>query len=777
MLEIVNTLKKFDALRDEDHTQTDTTGRINPNYASKDVFDNLNGQLKSRLYELGINRLYSHQSEAIKHALAAENVVLEAPTASGKTLSFAVPVLENLIADRNSHALFIYPMKAVAMDQRAQLLKLHKGLFDAGNMPIESWTYDGDVSASDRKLLREWPISILMTNIEFINYSFLAHSDLWEQFLQNLKWVVVDEIHEYRGYFGTNASMVLRRLVHYLNSKGSNPNFFLATATCANPIEHAENLTGLKFVEVSARESLKPKRDYLFVDPEIPNHMYWNVLQLRSAKTALALGKLGKSAIIFCPTRKFAEQAYRQTMSALKESNDDVSTVLVPDNIRVYKGGMNPEDRHEIMEGLNNGNVKIVFSTNALELGIDVPGLDAVVMVGFPDNVMSARQQLGRAGRNWQSDGLVIYYARNNPLDSFYARNLQAFLNKPLDEIVIDAGNEEIAEPHATCVLFESGPENIDGSADILGKGISKVAITMKKEGRVPVRNGRYRPHRSVDIRGGGEGVFNLERDGTSLGTISSYQKFKEAYDRAIILHGGSKYRVARVSSDKEGKRIIELTIEGSNHRTDAFANKSIQINDLFDGLKWDKDLETWHGGIYVYEYIQQVSEIDEATDQVVDKWQLDSSSSSFHSSGHAFWLSLLNYDVASSALVALEQIMRVGVRFNIPVDEHDTYTVYRPRERDIYIVESYPGGIGIVKKVAERWQDVLGAGMKVALNCKCRSGCPYCIVPPRRTEEIDKVAGLRLAYEVLKVASRPASHEFVQGTWKPLSRAHRLTN
>ncbi len=670
------------------------------------------------------------------------------------------------MTDRNAHALFIYPMKAVASDQRAQMLELHKDLIDAGHMPIQSWPYDGDVSPQDRKWLRDAPPSILMTNVEFINASFLAFSDVWENFLKNLKWVVIDEIHEYRGYFGTNAAMVLRRLVHHLKSRGSDPNFFLATATCANPLEYAQNLTGQEFVEVSARDNLRPKRDYLFIDPEIPSHRYWYILQLRSSCVALALGRIGKSAIIFCPTRQFAERAYRIAVSRLNEVE---SHPLSTEQVRVYKGGMNSEDRHEIMEGLKSGDVKIVFSTNALEMGIDVPGLDAVVMVGFPDNVMSARQQLGRAGRSWQSNGLVIYYARNNPLDSFYARNLQAFLDKPLDEIVIDTGNEEIAEDHAVCVFHESGFPDFNGSVDVLGQGISNVAKRHINEGRTPVSIGRYKPQRSIQIRGGGGGVFSLEIESNSLGTISSYQKFKEAYDNAILLHGGTKYRVSRFTSDKNGKRVIELTREESNHRTEAFATKSVNPNDLFGGHKWDDDLETLHCRIDVYENIQQVSEIDDMTDQVVDRWQLDSSSASFRSNGHAFWLRLISFESSPAAMVALEQILRVGVRFVIPTDEHDIYTVSNTKEGDIYIVESYAGGIGIVKKITEKWRNVLREGMRIARNCSCRLGCPYCIVPPRRTEEIDKFAGLMLAEQLLQVASRSPSHEFVKGTWKPL--------
>ncbi len=760
---ILDTLRQFDALRDEDNFQTEITDRIKPEYAPSSVFDHLDPQLRDRLDGLGIKRLYDHQGQAISAALKGQNVVLEAPTASGKTLAFAIPVLQSLMQGRDAHALFIYPMKAVAMDQRTQLLSLHKGLSDSGHIPIESWTYDGDVTPEQRKWLRESPPSMLMTNIEFINYSFLAFSDVWEQFLENLKWVVIDEIHEYRGYFGTNAAMVLRRLVHHLSSKGRTPNFFMATATCANPLEHAQNLTGIDFELVSARESLQPRSEYLFVDPDIPHHQYWPILQLRAAKAALALCQLGKSAIIFCPTRQFAEQSYRLAVSEWNKLHHDT---VASDSIQIYKGGMNAEDRHEILDGLKGGEVKIVFSTNALELGIDVPGLDAVVMVGFPDNVMSARQQLGRAGRSYRSDGLVIYYARNNPLDSFYARNLQTFLNKPLDEVVVDTANEEIADAHATCVLYESDVDAFNGNEGILGEGVSKIVKKMISEGQTPVRSGKYRPHRNVAIRGATrDPVWELEVDSKPLGNISSYQKFKEAYDRAILLQGGVKYRVSGFRSDSS-KSIVELAREETNHRTDAYPLKNININDFFAGAKWGDDLEAMLCHIAVYEYIAQVTERVEGSDETIDRW--NPKDSAFRSHGHSFRLKFMGFDPEVAAMAALEQILRVGVRFNIPADEHDTYTFCDTKECEIYIVESYPGGIGIVKKAYEKWQDVLREGMQVAKSCRCVSGCPYCIVPPRRTEEIDKRSGLRLADQLLDASRGDETHELIAGTWKP---------
>ena len=512
----------YDVIRGDDNVVHGEEDRIEPELVPFSSIPKLSPGLMNRLGQIGVEQLFRHQADAINAAMAGNNVVLESPTASGKTLSFAKPVIESLIQSRRGHALFVYPMKAVAFDQRSKLQELHQGLTDRAGADIESWTYDGDVGYEERSALRESPPSILLTNIEYINSSFLAFNDIWEKFLDNLKWIVLDEVHEYRGYFGTNAAMVLRRLLHFMKSRNCEPNVFMATATCENPREHAKNLTGLDVDVISARDSLRPKRDYLFVDPKIPDHRFWGILQLRASLAARALDDLGMSAILFCPTRRFVEDAFQKTRRLYDDEGVDA------DHIRLFKSGMPEEDRHEILSGLKSGEVRLVFSTNALELGIDLPGLDAVVMVGFPDNVMSARQQIGRAGRSWDSDGLVVYLARNNHVDRFYANNLEAFLTKPLDEIVVDTANDEIAKDHARCVWFEADPREMPVGGSLLGTGMIDRIKAMVDRGEFPpgLRSPRRQtPQRSIQIRGASSGTFHLQCDGVELGTISSYQK------------------------------------------------------------------------------------------------------------------------------------------------------------------------------------------------------------------------------------------------------------
>ena len=307
MDDLLEALRRFDALRDGE-TGGDVVSRrvlasIAPEYAPGDPGDpgeGLGKRLGAALAKRGIKRLYQHQADAVAQALAGRHVVLQAPTASGKTLAFQIPMLESL-CEPGAHALMLYPTKALALDQREQLTRLTSAM---AGPEIESWWYDGDTDREHRTVLRKTPPPILITNPDMLHNSFLGHAEQWLTFYRGLKWVIVDEMHEYRGYFGSNVAMILRRLSYHLASLGVRPQFFLSSATCANAREHAENLTGLEFAEVNASRAMRPRRDFAFVRPDIPDYQYWDILQLRTVMAGLACVAEGKSVLSFCPTRK-----------------------------------------------------------------------------------------------------------------------------------------------------------------------------------------------------------------------------------------------------------------------------------------------------------------------------------------------------------------------------------------------------------------------------------------------------------------------------------------
>ena len=750
---LTKALYEFDALRKDDQISQDIVDRVEPTFADISAFQQINPRIVKALRKQGVQSLYEHQGEAISKALQGSNVVLEAPTASGKTLSFSIPMIQSLLKERGGHALMIYPMKAVAHDQRAQLVDLLQ------SVGLESWSYDGDTDTEHRRLLRENPPDVLITNPEMVNQTFLAWNDLWQDFLKNLRFVVIDEMHEYRGFFGSNMSLLLRRFAHHMASIGASPQYFLATATCANPEEHAQNLTGQDFEIVRASGKISPKRHFLFIDPEIPDYQFYNIFQLRIRNAALACLEQNKSVIVFCPTIRFTNWCYH---SALRECE---SRGMNMDAVKLYQAGITAEERESVQRGLKDGSVKVVFSTNALELGIDIGGLDGVVLAGFPDTVMSAWQRIGRAGRGWDKDAFVLFYAMNNPVDKFHAANLQAFLQKPLDEIVADPGNEELIQNHKPSFVYESGGVITSSSESILGQPFYEA---VRNIGSSAVMGGRFKPHHLLTLRGDGGKTWDLRYGNEDVGTMADYRRFREAYVDAILLHVGRKYKVDTVTEGSSNE--ISLTNPDADYlRTDAFFLKTLNIQEVFQGSRWKGQIANHLGRVNLYEALNQVSLVDERSDQVVNRFNPQGHAKS--SNAHAFWLDLSEIeDVPEEGLGAFEQLIRIGSIFTIPADLHDTTTFTDMREKQVYLIENYPGGIGIVKKAFEQLHKILQAGMDIARACKCVRGCPNCIIPPRYYRDrdaLDKNKGIELAELVIATTYGPAEEKLVNGLWE----------
>ncbi len=773
MGDLLKTLRTFDALRDGE-AGGDTVNRrflesIAPIYAKDSVIEGLGERLRAALDKRGIARLYQHQSDAIAQAREGANVVLQAPTASGKTLAFQIPMLESLL-EPNAHALMLYPTKALAMDQREQLTRLTSAM---PKPEIESWWYDGDTDREARKLLRRNPPPILITNPDMLHNSFLGHSEQWYKFFSGLKWVIVDEIHEYRGYFGSNVAMILRRFSYHLASLGIRPQFFMSSATCANAKEHAENLTGLEFVEVNASGTMQPRREFVFVRPDIPDYQYWDILQLRTVMASLACVADGKSVLAFCPTRKFAEACHPIAMREIQKRKDAGKPLVDQAAVKVFRAGLEIEERHAVQEGLKRGEVKLVFTTNALELGIDIGGLDGIIMAGFPDSMMSAWQRIGRAGRTYDAEAFVLYFARNNPLDRFYAANLEAFLTKPLDNLVVNAENTDLVEKHLSSLLFET-PSLTDDAA-ILGASMKREARKKVDAGAAPVKSGTWRPHPSLNIRGGGAGMFVLKEGNKEIGTLSAQQQFREAYQRAIYMHGGRSYRVKEVALKGSGGEVI-LESADPSLRTHASTFMIVSEQNIFAGSQWvgnGTEVNAFYGKVLITESLNSVQEVNERTGEILDQWTPHSNSAQFKNA-HAFWLQEQRpTDVSAAAINAFQQLLRVGALFSVPLDAHDIFPHAVPKEQKAYVVEGYPGGIGIAKKVLESWRSVLEVGVDIALGCKCKTGCPNCIVPPRSTDDMNKVGAVKFAKALLRATLDQPSGVFRGGLWEPVHQGH----
>ena len=735
-IDIANLLerfKEFDALRADDGVRTGEVERVRPRSASAWPSP-LHPSIRAALDGIGMGMPYSHQFDAVEKSLTGADVVLESPTASGKTLAFTVPMLHALKTNPGAHAMMVYPMKALAFDQREQIRQLCEPL------GVESWTYDGDTASDHRNALRARPTQILLTNPEYLNASFLGWREQWDGFLKNLRFLVIDEMHEYRGFFGSNMALLLRRFFLYLDRIGASPQVFLSTATCANPAEHARNLTGRDMEVVSARDTLRPKRHFVFAGPNIPDYQYWDILRLRIVNAALALASEGLQTLVFCPSKRFLEDALINCRRRSADYGIDA------ERISPFHADIKSDDKQLIQQKIKRGEIDVVFTTNALELGLDIGGLDAIVLAGFPPSIMSAWQQIGRAGRGWDKDALVMFYAMNDPIDRFFVGNLDAFLNKPFDELVVDPANKELIGKHIPSLVSETGGELRPADETILGGPF--YAEAKRNPGVLPrIRN--YRPQRYLNMRGGVGRSFDLKRGNEVIGQVSATRRFREAYIGAVFTFFGRKYRV---HSYEESAVVLEEVDQ--NLRTEPGFFTNLYPGDIMDGAAYG-DVQAYLRRIDVATHFTGYKLVDESTGHTR---QSDASEVLPQNNLHSVCITLPSSYQAGDGVGALEHMVRVGAMFVIPADRFDASTYSQARNNpEAYYYENYSGGIGIAKKLFEVWPAALGEGVKIAEGCGCRQGCPNCIVPAKSYDisnaNIDKRAGIKLARRVLEAA------------------------
>ncbi len=733
-------LRELGALRDKDQIRTAELDRISPSY-EESWPEELHPSLRQVLVGKGIVKPYKHQAEAIKRSLSGADVVLESPTASGKTLAFVVPMLDALLRNDGSHALMIYPMKALAFDQMAQIKDICQSL------SIEVSTYDRDTM--DKKSIRSNPPQILLTNPEYLNMSFLGWRTQWESFLRNLQYIVIDEMHEYRGYFGGNMALLLRRFFLYLSGLGSSPRVFLSTATCENPVEHAKNLTGRNVEKVSARDVFRPKRHFMFVKPDIPDYQYRDIIALRIRQAALAAYAEGLQTLVFCPTKRFLEETSSKCQSYALQNG------LNPDGISPFHADLNNESRQEIQRRIKDGRVRVVFTTNALELGLDVGGLDTVILAGFPPSVISAWQQIGRAGRGWDKDTLVLFYAMNDPIDRFFVDNVDAFLNKPFDQLVVDPANEELIAAHLASLISETDGKPQPSAEVILGSPLYRTALDAG--GTLPKG---FHPQPLLNLRGGFGQTFALKYQEEVIGQISGMRRFREAYIGAIFTFFGKKYRVHAHEQD-----AVVLTDADPNLRTvPGFYTVPPIISKIFDGSAFG-DIQIYSGEMNLVMNFSGYKIVNDRSGEDLD-W-IDSPDAHFENNRHAFWIAFPQDDLAKRGIGALEHLIRVGAMFMIPADRFDTNTYSKAGDEPTsYYYENYRGGIGVAKKLLEVWNIALRKGIQIAEGCNCRSGCQNCIEPAKSynisNSEIDKVCGMELARILLAAHDKGPT-----GKWK----------
>ncbi len=743
-------LYEFDALREGDEIQEGTVDRIEPEFA--DAWPaGIHPHLRIELLKTRHNP-YRHQADAVELALQGHDVVLESPTASGKTLAFTVPLLNALLHNPHAHAMMVFQMNALSFDQLAKIREL------AEPLGISVDEYHGGVSDARKRKIRENPPRILLTNPEYMNNPFLGwRKQHWHGFLSNLCFIVLDEMHLYYGYFGSNMALLMRRFLLYLHRQGASPQIFLSTATCANPLALANDLTGRNSELVQARDAMRPKRNFIFVKPSIGEDRYWKHFRNRIENATLSLLEQNRRALVFCPTIRFLSDVFKNCQQEMTKRKWDGS------QLAEFHAKLLDDKKLATQMSIRSGKHKVVLTTNALEVGLDIGGLDGIVLAGFPSNLMSAWQRIGRAGRDSKSDAFVLFYALDDPFDSFFVSNISSFLEKPLDNIVVNSANEQLIERHIASLLDEADYILQPEDEKILGRAFYHAALKELERQKERERSRRHRRRRGshnspqwklseMGIRGDNSRNYSLVVDGETLWkNIPDMWRFRHAYQDAIITLSGKRYCVVETRTGRKENQIL-LEEEPDNLRTDAVFRTYINPDEeYFDNREYG-NFRMFYGEVDITLKFDGYSLVDEKTDIVIDR----GGEADYYERDklHAFWIDIGGESINKAGINALLQILRVGAWPVVPSDRFDTSTFARLDEDTVFIYENYSGGIGIAKGIFEAWDSALEKGISVARKKCCLKGCPDCIKPAKSWDsgsaEVDKVAGIELAEQML---------------------------
>ena len=706
--------------------------------------DDLDPRVASALVGTGVTGLYRHQAEAWEAARRGENVVVTTGTASGKSLAFNLPVLDAIARDPKTRGLYLYPTKALSQDQARSLSELRlKGLRPA--------IYDGDTPSERRWQIRKWS-NVVLTNPDMLHIGVLPHHDRWGDVLANLRYVVVDEAHVYRGVFGSHVANVLRRLRRLARIYDADPQFLLATATIANPGELALELTGEGATVVDRDTSARAEREVVLWNPPLLDaELGLRASPLGDAARLLAeLTSRGLRTICFAKSRKAAELIHR---FAAERVDTATARRLAP-----YRAGYTAEQRRDIEQRLVGGELLGVTATDALELGIDIGLLDCAISVGFPGTVASLRQQWGRAGR--RERGLAILVCSDDALDQFFASEPGALLSRRVEAAILDHANPRILDGHVLAAAFEA-PLDEGDAAELGSEALRRAAVLAELEHTSAghVWKGRDYPAARVSLRSGdGEAFTVVDGDtGSLLGLVERDRAYSTVHEGAVYLHLGEQYLVESLSLDDrvavvqpigvdwytQVKKESETTIETSQRSATRLGVElhfgSVSVTEQVVG--------------YARKAIRDGSTIDvvpllmpETTFETEAVWFCPDPA---HLDGLDDMPKLLGaLHAAEHTLIALLPLWAMCDRWDI--GGLSTNLHYQTGRPTIFVYDGHSGGVGITERGFERFEDWTDDTLRLLQRCPCKAGCPSCVQSPKcgnLNEPLDK-AGARLLLE-----------------------------
>jgi len=746
--------------------------------------DFLHPLLKEALRSEGIESLYSHQAEAIKYVQEGRNVVIVTPTASGKTLCYNLPVLDRKLSDPSSKAFYLFPTKALSQDQMFELQNLTKRLGE----PIRTFTYDGDTPQDARQAIRTQG-DVVITNPDMLHTGILPHHTKWVTFLQSLRFVVIDELHTYRGVFGSHMTNVLRRLSRICEFYGSKPQFICCSATIANPKDLAEKLLEREVSLVDLNGAPSSEKVFIFYNPPVVNkELGIRGNHIHAARRLVSpFLKEGIQTILFATSRLNVEVLTKYLKDRFEKRLEDKGKV------RGYRGGYLPEVRREIEKGLREEEVKAVVSTNALELGIDIGDLDVCVIAGYPGTIASTYQQAGRVGRRTEKS-LAILIARSQPLDQFIIENPDYFFGRSPEFGLVNPDNLLVLLSHIQCAAFELPFR--DG--ECFGReDLSEILRYLEEKGTLHYVDQHWYwtkdayPAEKVSLRSTSEENFVVVDTTKKREEVIAEVDFTAAhttlYEGAVYLCESEIYAVERL--DYPNRRAYVKKTAG-DYYTDAIDYTDVSILEGFE-RKQGEGIFYEHGEVRVATRIVGYKKIKFYTLENLGYGKIELPDLQFHTT--SYWITFkkeLLDQLSYSRLEAIEGVLGLGYAFHsmaalhLMCDPHDLNRCVGDRgakwfirlsrdskgiyssfsspeemtkekidlfEPTLFIYDNYPGGIGFSHQLFDDTHALLEKTMRLISRCECRYGCPSCVGPVKEVGEKSKEAALSLLSEVLK--------------------------
>ncbi|MFA6506972.1 MAG: DEAD/DEAH box helicase [Treponemataceae bacterium] len=706
-----------------------------------DFPSDLDPRISASLRAKGIDRLYSHQAAVWEAARAGRNVVVVTPTASGKTLCYNLPTLQALLEDDTARALYLFPTKALSQDQQAELNELA-----LGGIPVKICTYDGDTPDSLRVAARDSG-RIVISNPDMLHAGVLPNHPKWIKFFSRLRYIVIDEAHAYRGVFGSHVANVIRRLKRIAAFYGSKPTFILCSATIGNPRELAEFLIEEEVELVGESGAPRGEKRVIVYNPPLVDAVQGirRSVMTESQRWALAFLRAGVKTILFAHSRVKTEVVASYVNEALANLYTDNSRIRV----EAYRGGLLPNERREIERGLRDGSIQGVVSTNALELGIDIGGLDAAVVAGFPGSFNSFWQQAGRAGRRGGTS-IAVFVASSSPLDQFVTRNPDWFFERPAEEARLDANNPYVLTDHVKCAAFEL-PFRAD---ERFGPDIEGVLSYLEEDGIVRKTAGKWHwadrsyPAEGISLRSAtADNVVIVDATkgrNSVIGEMDRPSAKELIYENAVYLHRGRQFLVR--SLDIENRKCIVEEAE-VNYFTDALVKtdiKPLTEDERFQYSLGDTLIaEAVLSDVLVRSQAAKFKKIRFHTHENIGYGNIELPEEEIQTralaflfpqnSSSGFALSAMDEACAGTALGGFASLIRRIAPMYLLCDSRDLGVACRTRDPHfgvpaVYVYDRYPGGTGLAEALACRAKDLFSAALASVRACPCGGGCPSCV-------------------------------------------------